>query len=68
MRARYPACREVQAGEICARRWTGPWIYQQRVEAEKCSTGFAGEFNQTTCGYMVTCTRKCESELKYICE
>lgn len=68
MLVRYPACRQVPEGEICARHLMGPLIYQQRVESDKCSTGLAGEFNRTTCGYTAACIRKCESEVKYICE
>ena len=68
MLVRYPACRQVPEGEICARRSMGPLIYQQRVESDKCGTGFAGEFNRTTCGYTAACIRKCKSEVKYICK
>jgi len=68
MLVRYPACRQVPEGEICARHLMGPLMYQQRVESDKCSTGLAGEFNRTTCGYTAACVRKCESEVKYICK
>ena len=48
--------------------WGPGYTYQQWAGSEECSTGFAGEFNRTTCGYTVACTRKCKSELKYICK
>ena len=65
MRIRYPSCED---GEICRYTYFSKYIYQRRVESEKCDTGFAGEFNRTMCGYKNNCTRMCVNEIKYICE
>jgi hypothetical protein len=65
MKMRYPNCSD---GEICRYYHMGKYIYQRRVESEKCDTGFAGEFNRTMSGRNNNCTMICKSDLKYICE